>query len=72
MLDHAHTRTRRTNNRCIALCKGMHNVQCHGTRFISKAIVEERLSAAGLRRREDQFHTQALQDTGHVLKRGSV
>ncbi len=43
-----------------------------GARFILKAVVEERLSAAGLFGREEQFHAQALQEMGHVLERGSV
>ena len=72
MLDHTHTRTRRADNRRIALCKGMHKVQCNRTRLIFEAIVEEWLSTAGLLRREGQFHSQVLQDMGHILKRGCI
>jgi hypothetical protein len=49
--------------------KSTQEVQRDRAGLILESIIEERLSAAGLFRREGQFHAEALQDAGHVLKR---
>ncbi len=72
MLHHADTGTRGSNNRRIAFRKGVHEVQCHRTRFILEAVIEKRLTTTSLLRRENQFHAQALQDKSHILKGGRV
>ncbi len=41
---------------------------CHTARLIFEAVVEERLPAAGLFRRETDLHPQALQQAHHVLQ----
>jgi deoxyribodipyrimidine photolyase len=68
MLDHAHTGPRGSYDRRTAFGKALHKIQRHGTCFLLKSIIEERLSAAGLFGREDQFYAKTLQDTGHILK----
>lgn len=72
MLDHADTRTGGSDNGRITFGKGMHEVQGNRARLVFKAVVEKRLSAAGLFGRECQFHAQTLQDVSHILKRGGV
>ena len=72
MLDHAHTRPRGSNDGRVLFGEGMQEIQRHGTCFLLKSIIEERLSAAGLFGRKDQFHAEALQDMGHLLERRGI
>ena len=72
MFDHAHTRSRRTDDRPITLRKGVHKIECNRPRFVFKAVVEERLSAAGLFGGKEQLHAQALQEMSHILERSGV
>jgi hypothetical protein len=72
MLYHAYTGTGRPNDWRITFREGMHEIQCNRPCLLFKAIIEERLSAAGLFWRKNQFHPQSLQNASHILKRGSV
>src|SRR6186997_3385398 len=72
MPDHADTRAGRSHNRRITFAKGMQKIQRNRARLIFKPIIEERLPAAGLFGRKSQFHPEALEDAGHILKRGGI
>ena len=72
MLDHPYARTGGTDDRCIALRKGAHEVQGDRARLLLKPIVVERLPAAGLFGRETQLDAEALQQADHVLKRPRI
>ena len=72
MLDHAHARTRWTDDGCTAFREGAQEVQRNRARIILKAVVEEWLPTTGLFGRKDQFDFEMFQDAGHVLKRGGI
>ena len=69
MLNHAHARTGRANDRRVAFGEGMHEAQRYRARLIFKTVVEERLSTTGLFGRKTQFHTELLQEAArHPLR----
>ena len=72
MLNHADTRTRGADDRRFAFGECAHEIQRHRAAFVLKAIVEERLAAAGLLHWKDEFYAQALEEPGHVLERRSI
>src|SRR5689334_17250944 len=67
VLDHAHTGTRRRHSRRVRAGKGVYEVLRNGTSLFFETVVIERLSAACLIWRENDFNAKPLQNPRHVL-----